>query len=351
MRWVGERSYGIYLWHWPVFLVTRPGVDVPWEGVGVDLARVALVLAVSAASYRYVEVPVRQGALGRWWHVRRDAIRRFGAAQVWVPSTRRGLLVVLAGTGAVALVAALVVSAPSTVDSEAKVLAEAADVVDTDVSAAPSVRPIVASGTARPATRTPSAARPTSPSAVPAVLKPLPASGPLAVGVGPADRPLPAGTTLSSADISWYGTSVSMWAVEVLRAELPGVKIDAGNNRSPGFILDRVLRDLDRGSLRTAVVMHLGDAGPVSEEALDQALTTLDDRVRVVLVNSTARFPFVRDGNRTIQRVALRHPNVVVADWKSYSAGHADWFKDGLHLTAKGKPIFARFVRQAMLGV
>jgi peptidoglycan/LPS O-acetylase OafA/YrhL len=353
MRWVGERSYGIYLWHWPVFLVTRPGVDVAWDGVGVDLARVGLVLALAAASYRYVEVPIRHGALGRWW-AGRLALR---APDTWVPGSGRGVLAVLAATGSVALLAALVVTAPPAVDSQARALAQAGDIVDTEVSAAPSVRPITAPSSApspspsRSAPASASASASTRPSPSTSVSLPPAPTGGLAAGVSPADRPLPAGNTLSTADISWYGTSVSMWAVEVLRAELPGVKIDAGNNRSPGFILDRVRRDLSGGSLRPAVVMHLGDAGPVSEDDLDQMLTTLGDRVRVVVINSTARFAFVPEGNRTLQRVALRHPNVVVADWTTYSTGHADWFKDGLHLTEKGKPVFARFVRQAMLGV
>jgi hypothetical protein len=156
---------------------------------------------------------------------------------------------------------------------------------------------------------------------------------------------------LTSADISWFGTSVDLWAVGTLRKVVPGVAIDAGINRSPAFVEGRALKDLTAGTLRKAVVLHLGDAGPVSADALDRTLSRLDDRARVVLVNSTARFSFVGPGNRTLADVAQRHPNVVVADWKTFSTGHRDWFKDGLHLTAKGMPHYALFVRRAMLGI
>ena len=65
MVWIGKRSYGIYLWHWPVFLVTRPGVDIPLTGIPLFTFRVAITVGLAAASYRFVEVPIRSGALGR----------------------------------------------------------------------------------------------------------------------------------------------------------------------------------------------------------------------------------------------------------------------------------------------
>ncbi len=65
LRWIGVRSYGIYLWHWPVMMLTRPGIDVPWRGTGVILAQIALTLVLAALSYRYVETPVRSGAAQR----------------------------------------------------------------------------------------------------------------------------------------------------------------------------------------------------------------------------------------------------------------------------------------------
>ena len=64
-RWLGERSYGIYLWHWPVFMLSRPGVDLdlsPWLAT---ILRLAAVLGLAELSYRFVELPVRRGAVGR----------------------------------------------------------------------------------------------------------------------------------------------------------------------------------------------------------------------------------------------------------------------------------------------
>ena len=66
LRWIGVRSYGIYLWHFPIIVLTTPagehGANVLRDGL-----QLAAILAVSALSWRFVEEPVRRGALGRMW--------------------------------------------------------------------------------------------------------------------------------------------------------------------------------------------------------------------------------------------------------------------------------------------
>ena len=63
LRWVGERSYGIYLWHWPI-IVLIAGVNAR-PSIGVVVGEAALVLVAAALSYRYVEQPIRTGSLQR----------------------------------------------------------------------------------------------------------------------------------------------------------------------------------------------------------------------------------------------------------------------------------------------
>ena len=66
-RWVGQRSYGIYIWHWVIFQVTRPSVDLSGETWALYLARVLLVLALADISLRWVEIPFRQGLVQNWF--------------------------------------------------------------------------------------------------------------------------------------------------------------------------------------------------------------------------------------------------------------------------------------------
>ena len=77
LRWIGVRSYGIYLWHYPVIVLTSPAdsvLNLPRAGI-----QVAASVALAALSWRFIEEPVRQGALGRMWVRFRASPRRIWA--------------------------------------------------------------------------------------------------------------------------------------------------------------------------------------------------------------------------------------------------------------------------------
>ena len=65
--WIGERSYAIYLWHWVIFQVTRPSVDLAGKEWALYALRILIVLALSDISLRYVELPIRRGVIQYWW--------------------------------------------------------------------------------------------------------------------------------------------------------------------------------------------------------------------------------------------------------------------------------------------
>ncbi len=64
-RWIGDRSYGLYLWHWPIYAITRPGVDIPLTGAACVGFRLAVTVMVAQASYILLETPFRTGLIGR----------------------------------------------------------------------------------------------------------------------------------------------------------------------------------------------------------------------------------------------------------------------------------------------
>ena len=65
--WIGQRSYGIYLWHWVVFQITRPGADLTGNLLALNVARVLVVLTLADISLRAIEIPIRKGIVQNWF--------------------------------------------------------------------------------------------------------------------------------------------------------------------------------------------------------------------------------------------------------------------------------------------
>ncbi len=123
LRWLGVRSYGIYLWHYPIIVLTTPasGRDTLARGA----LQVAASIGVAELSWRYIEEPVRRGAIGRCLARARAARWDLRAAgrRVWIPAAGAGVVCVLAGaglTGAVPVKSAAASNPPHPVPSGAR---------------------------------------------------------------------------------------------------------------------------------------------------------------------------------------------------------------------------------------
>jgi peptidoglycan/LPS O-acetylase OafA/YrhL len=104
LRWLGVRSYGIYLWHFPIIVLTTPadGQDTPVRAV----LQVAATIGCAALSWRYIEEPFRHGAARRWLDQVRSARWDPGIAE-WQTQLAVGaslLVLVLAGCGMTGIV-------------------------------------------------------------------------------------------------------------------------------------------------------------------------------------------------------------------------------------------------------
>jgi peptidoglycan/LPS O-acetylase OafA/YrhL len=96
LRWIGVRSYGIYLWHFPIIVLTTPGGVANGHEYLREALQVAAIVGVSALSWRYIEEPVRRGALGRLWARRRGVGWRWDSFSPPARAALAGSAVVLA---------------------------------------------------------------------------------------------------------------------------------------------------------------------------------------------------------------------------------------------------------------
>ncbi|MDQ1380941.1 MAG: hypothetical protein QOJ71_1660, partial [Actinomycetota bacterium] len=112
LQWIGLRSYSLYLWHYPIFCITRPGLDIHRVGIGflsfrfagwpVFAVRIALSFAAAEVSFRFVETPIRKGAIGRYREVVREAVgtrRKRLVRRGAVIGSSLTLLALMLGTG------------------------------------------------------------------------------------------------------------------------------------------------------------------------------------------------------------------------------------------------------------
>src|SRR5215216_3952513 len=345
LRWIGQRSYGVYLWHWPVFMITRPQLDVPIEGLPLLVLRLGLTLVLAELSYRYVETPIRRGALGRAWRQLREAqgFRCWEIGVRWA-GTFVPLLAVCAVLG-VAVAEARVPEAPSYLSTK-RIHLEAPD---------PSPEP---SETAWRDTSNTGAS-----SHVPE-LDAVKDSGDPAGASERENRPRTRGTaaeragkaTVSSAGaptVTAIGDSAMLGAVDALRQEVPNLAvIDArGSREFPEAIA--VLRQLRAsGELGDVVVVHIGNNGIFADEQFDQMMRVLRGVGLVLVVNVTVPDSYSwAPNNEVLAEGVQRYPNrAVLVDWHGTSAGHPEYFWDGIHLTPQGARAYANVISAAYEG-
>jgi peptidoglycan/LPS O-acetylase OafA/YrhL len=326
--YLGVRSYSIYLWHWPVFALTRPGVDLHWGPVPVFILRVAVTLVLADLSFRLVEAPIRSGAIGRWtarWRASdgEDRSRR----------SRRAFLAGAIGvTSVVLLTTAIVRAEPTTTDIEASLRAGEEFVASQTTI-----------GTAAPLGAGPDGTSEPSEGALGTV-----ASVP-AVGTLP---PVETTTTvvLPPIPVIAIGDSVMLGAAPKLSEALgPGTYVDAKVSRQYKVAIDIVRALKEQGRLGQGVVLHLGNNGPMSVETFRAVMDQLVDVPRVVVVNVRVTRPWEPDVNRVLAEQVPTYPNARLLDWWGESAMHGDWFaKDKTHLNAAGANSYALLVAAAL---
>jgi len=89
LRWL--RSYGIYLWHYPIIVLTAPRLQQK-AGLSLEVLQVTATIVVAALYWRFFEVPIRRGAMGRIWTQASSGLRWWRAAPPGSYRPRRPLL-------------------------------------------------------------------------------------------------------------------------------------------------------------------------------------------------------------------------------------------------------------------
>lgn len=313
LAWVGERSYGIYLWHWPVLLIIGAAVTKPGENVELGLPLILLIAALtfglSEASYRWIEGPIREEGFIAVW---KNIVTRFKLGQrIFQPIAAAGgtiLLIVLAGIG--------FLRAPE--KSKAQLAVEEGEKAIAEQNAANS---IPATGPVDPALESPA---------------------------WPVDMPIPTGDYMVG-----FGDSVMSGAAPALYQRFPGIHINAKPILQWRDAPAMVKAMIDKGTMRRVVVLNFGtNAGfkePESEAALREILTMLGPKRRVVLINNVGVSYWIPSTNERLNQISAEFPNTIVADWYSIIKDKPNLLhRDKTHPNDEGCVVYANMIAASM---
>jgi peptidoglycan/LPS O-acetylase OafA/YrhL len=288
--WLGLRSYSFYLWHWPVLALTRPGIDVSLpRGVLIPL-QLLVVLALADLSYRFVELPFR--------------------GKRKLPALPDGWLRVARPALAFAVVAIVVLVGWSGIASTGN------RHLDPGVAAASTA------GFAK-VTIQPAAYRKTG-------------GGQGANSAAGAGKPL---------RIVAFGDSVMIGAKEQLAARFgPRFSMNAKVGRQADEFVDLARRLKHNGGHIDALIVQMGDNGPLYGDEMDDLRRATSDVGELFLINDHAPVSWQDESNHALAEADATWPHTTLIDWASVAAAHENLLWDGIHLTPGGAGVYTRLI-------
>jgi hypothetical protein len=303
-RWIGERSYGLYLWHWPVLILLGaafPAIDRIGEQSWIlGLSALVISLVFAAASYRFVEQPVRTRQI--------DGALRGDSGWSMPRRLTLGAATALALVGMVAAGTWAVTRAPAQSEAAALIAAGQASLEgrSTDV--------------------------------------------PLRVPMHERTPPPPQPSALPIGDqIFAVGYSVMLAAAPQLQERFPGIAIDAAVSRQMRQAPE-ILRTLsDTGQLREVMMIGLGTNGPIDPATLHEIRSIIGVERSLILVNTQAPRGWIPGVNVSLVDFAQDYREVVIADWHGAIAPQLNLLaRDQVHPGSAGGRIYTVTVEGAL---
>ncbi|MDO5724035.1 MAG: acyltransferase family protein [Flaviflexus sp.] len=349
--WLGTRSYGIYLWHWPLATLLYYAAPNLAPGITAPLVT-ASSIALAHLSYTRIEQPVVR--LG--WR---------GAARAWkvriAHSAAPGAIGRILSPLAVASLAAwAIIVAPTMTTAERLIIEAQADSPRPGAPGAPTSphapeSPHASGGVDSP-DRAGEAAHRGAPGEPAGSVDSHSDAEPAAPREsGDPEDPAPPRHTAAAVrgdDVTIIGDSVTLAARPALEEALPGVAVDAEVSRSVR-VAPKILADLkSRGELRTYVVIALATNGTIRPSDAAEILQAIGPDRTLVLVTGfgTSRTTWIGPANEEIHRFAHDNPHRVrIADWAHAIAGHTDLLAgDSIHPGPAASRIYATTIITAL---
>ena len=290
--WIGERSYGIYIWHWVIFQVTRPSVDLTGQSWALYLARILLVLALADISLRWVELPFRRGQVQDW-------LRgiKYRPAKVQL---RQKIQVVAAIVAVLAISTSISLQALNRADA---LLREQNQLVSDQANSS--------------ATNNSAALNSTE--------------------------------DLGSQTGLWVtGDSVILGIRAKLEAKTHISLVNARVGRQAPELLAAMQVD-QLAMPKSIVIFNLGNNNKLTEDTTKKIFEVVKNQPKIIVVNTAVPRPWRDDNNKLISKIIAEYTNAKLIDWNMISKNHPEFFApDGVHLSPTGSDVYVAAVLEAL---
>jgi len=329
LRWVGVRSYGMYLWHWPVIALAAALAGAGPTSAWVWVIETAVTIALAAASWRFLETPILQNGLRttlRHWHQR---LSEFRTGPADVPATPAD-------------------APPRPADVRARPAWRRQGSVPVAVAAVTVITVVVAVfGVVRPAE-----------SATPSGLLRQVAEGQrVSTASQSARSPAAAAAAcrrgkppeVSGNQVTAVGDSIMVASAAALAAAMPGVYINAQIGRQMQSGLAVIQGLAATGKLRHIVVIGLGTNGDVTPKQIRQLRHLIGPNRDLVLVNTFGPMPWEPEVNTALDAAARQGAHTELANWNhAIAADPSLLWPDGIHPQPSGAKLYARVILAAV---
>jgi peptidoglycan/LPS O-acetylase OafA/YrhL len=327
LLWIGTRSYGLYLYHWPIFQIMR---DIAGNKLKLHEFVVAMALTcfITELSYRFLETPIRKGTLGA-------SIARIRRSPV--PGPRRALYGFGVVVAALTLFAGVSLATAPVEENEVRQALDEGAEATCDVINDPTCSGVEPSASVAEG----------DPADVAETTAATDAGGSVVPPVTVAETTTTTAPPVPIAEFA-LGDSVMLGAAPQL-SQL-GFTVDAIESRAFVNGLDTILQLNEQGRLGDVVVVHLGTNGPIEPDDMTRMMEALAGVPQVLLLTVDVPRDYTAGNNALIYDTVNTYPNVALLDW----AGLADacpgncFYTDGYHLRPDGQVYYATLIDSAL---
>lgn len=319
LRFIGVRSYGMYLWHYPVIILTTSTIHSGQPNLIRAIMQLMMIVLLSSLSWKYIEDPIRKGAIKKGWNKVRSGY--WGLKDIppsrWLAINSTIFVIIIASVGL--YIAPTTKASPK--NQVVKEMKETSHQVEKESQVEKKREEIGGKEEARVENEQQQESNQAEIDGEKSVI--------------------------SEKHVTVIGDSVVIDAAPFLKEKFSYINIDAKIGRQMSEV-DSILLQLEReGQLGEVIIISLGTNGPFNKEHFVSILESLDQNKKVFLVNARVPRPWESAVNEDLSEIAQQFSNIQLINWHEMSVNEPSYFAaDGVHLTKTGAKSYATFIAQ-----